>query len=816
MPFVGNGHRKEFPPLGLRRHLVVLQMLIFALPLMVILYLYRSQNVVLESSQLLLVAMVLVLVLAGMMMLRQVFERFFGLASVVEAAETAERNGPMGPADAEEFRRMTFSFSRLMKRFERTTDELKRRVFELFAIRDLTEVASRVLDIDALLSSLLEKAMEVTGARIGSVFFYDHERQRLRVVDHRGLTPGPARNAYIRINKTVLGEVIRRKKPMLITDIEADPRTHRANDPRYGAPSFLAMPILARSGVIAVLSLANKSDARLFDADDERILSIIMQEIGFAVENATLHSAVENHARQLEESEAKYRSILESIQFGYYETDLERRLTFFNEPLLRLLGVSSADKVVAWLRSNLDKDNLGRLREATADVLEKGRPLTAVELSLPVEGGRFRFLEASIFLMRDAAGEPTGFRGMVRDITERRMAEVQQKRLEARLEKSQRLEAVGTLAGGVAHNFNNLLMGIQGNAELLHLHKGQAGGGERQLANIERLVKDGARLTGQLLGYAREGKYEPRPVDLNLLARDLAETFTSTCKNIRFQHRLASGLPAVIVDPGQMTQVMMNVMLNATEAMATGGTLTIETAPVASTQVPSDDFEPVPGDFVRVSFADTGRGMDSQTLDRAFEPFFTTKGCGQHGRGMGLASVYGIVKAHDGTVDILSDPGKGTVVSIYLPAAGTAVAETEPKAAAPAPKGEGTILMVDDEEIVLEVGAMMLRNLGYEVFEASGGRRALELLERHRAAVDLVILDMIMPEMSGEAAYERIRAVAPKVRVLLSSGYSRDGKADQLLARGCDAFIQKPFGLSDLAKCVAALMEKGAAAKLDA
>ena len=808
MPVEHGARRRWYLRRGYRYHLFLLQILIFALPLLVVLYILQKQNVVLGASHLLLAAMSLVLVLAGMIMLRQIFDRFFGFVDLVEESSRDAGHDPAEQSNTEELRRISFSFGRLMKRFEKTTEELKRRVFELFTIRDLTEVASRVLDIDDLLKELLEKALAVSGARIGSVFFWEPENRRLRIVDHHGLAPGPEKNAYVQINKTMLKAVIQDKKPLLITDIEKDPRTDRTNDPRYGAPSFLAMPIMARSGVIAVLSLANKADGSVFSHDDERILSILIKEIGFAVENATLHSAVETHLQELQESEEKYRSILESIQYGYYETDLEGRLTFFNGTLARMLGASPDEVNGRQCQDYLDRQSVALVRSQASRVLQSGRSCTALECAALLNKGQRRALEMSIFLMRDNQGEPMGFRGVVRDLTEKKKAEAQQRSLETRLQKRQRLEAVGTLAGGVAHNFNNLLMGIQGNAELLQIQQGLAANGERHVATIEKLVKQGARLTAQLLGYARAGKYEPQPMDLNLWVREIADTLASTCKNIRFRQNFAETLPTVIADQGQMTQVVMNVVLNATEAMAKGGELLIATDRVLPAEVPSDDFQADCEAYVRLTFADDGPGMDGETLERAFEPFFTTKDRGQQGRGMGLASVYGIIKAHDGTVDIQSQPGQGTTVSIFLPASDAPI-PLESGSNGAAVKGEGTVLLVDDEEIVLDVGATMLRSLDYRVLEASNGRQALDILRAQKDRIDLVVLDMVMPEMSGEEVFEQMRVIQPGIRVLLSSGYSREGQADHLLARGCDGFIQKPFGLKDLARVMVEMMGGG-------
>lgn len=376
----------------------------------------------------------------------------------------------------------------------------------------------------------------------------------------------------------------------------------------------------------------------------------------------------------------------------------------------------------------------------------------------------------------------------------------EQKRMEAQLIQSQKMEAIGTLAGGIAHDFNNLLMVIQGNASLMLLDMDTSHPHYAMVKMIEKQVQSGSQLTAQLLGYARKGRYELRPIDLNRLIIDTSEIFWRTRKNITLHRDLAENLLPCEADQGQIEQVLMNLLVNAADAMPEGGHLFLTTANVKVNELADKGELPKPGDYVLLTVSDQGVGMDPETLHRIFDPFFTTKQGGR-GTGLGLAATYGIVKGHGGFIEVESKKGHGSTFKIYLPVS-TRVSLPQKTSSVPPLKPAGKILLVDDEEVILEVGEKILKALGYQPLVAKGGIKAIEIFKEHHGSIDLVILDIIMPQMSGGEVFDRLKEISPGVKVLLSSGYSLDGEASHIMAKGCDGFIQKPFDIDQLAHSI--------------
>jgi len=382
-----------------------------------------------------------------------------------------------------------------------------------------------------------------------------------------------------------------------------------------------------------------------------------------------------------------------------------------------------------------------------------------------------------------------------------------QKKLEAQLQYSRKIEAVGTLAGGVAHDFNNLLMGIQGNVSLMQMGTDQAHPDYERLKNIEKQIQSGARLTSHLLGYARKGKYEVIPLDLNRLVEDTSDTFGRTKKQITIHRELAKDLFAIEADPTQIEQVLLNLCVNAADAMPGGGDMTLKTTNVTHRDMKGKLYEPKPGSYVLLAVTDTGTGMYKKTMERIFDPFFTTKEMGR-GTGLGLASAYGIIKGHGGYIDADSIRGRGTTFSIYLPASKKKV-RTVAKTAERLVKGTGTVLLVDDEEVILEVGRELLEALGYRVLLAQDGKEAVKVYGKNQDQIDIVVLDVVMPGMGGGEAYDRMKDINPDIKVLLSSGFSIDGEASKILERGCNGFIQKPFTMKELSGEIGKILKRG-------
>ena len=493
---------------------------------------------------------------------------------------------------------------------------------------------------------------------------------------------------------------------------------------------------------------------------------------------------------ELLDSRRHFEIILRNMSEGILELNGDARIVAANPAVLRivdgseerLLGRRLADLFVGEDRSRITA-LLARCSQGAVQSPENS-PLT-------LQG---RLVSLEIIPVSSPAGGSLVV--ILKDVTDR-------KRIERQLEQARKMEAVGTLAGGLAHDFNNLLMGVQGNVSLMLMSTDCGTAHYEKLKSIEKLVQSGAKLTSQLLGYARNGHTDRHPLDLNGLVTEMAALFFRNKHEIRVESCMVADLRPVDADQGQLEQVLMNLFVNAWQAMPQGGQLILKTANVTEGQIRSKVYKPRPGAYVMLSVTDTGVGMDAQIQERIFEPFFTTKDLGR-GTGLGLASVYGIVKGHRGYIDVKSAVGQGTTFTLYLPASGRQVVACKPEPETV--KGSGTVLLVDDEEVIVEVASGMLKLLNYTVLTARSGSEALSLFTEQRERIDLVILDMIIPDMDGAQIFHRLKGIAPEVKVLLASGYSLKGKAAALLENGCSGFIQKPFNLQALSQKLEAIL----------
>jgi two-component system cell cycle sensor histidine kinase/response regulator CckA len=488
-----------------------------------------------------------------------------------------------------------------------------------------------------------------------------------------------------------------------------------------------------------------------------------------------------------------YRNILENIAEGYFEVDLDGNFTFLNPSMAKILGYNQKDLVGVNYKAYLSEENTGNILQAFKKAYRMGGSAVLHDGRHVRTDGSIVELETSVALLMDGQGQPRGFRGIVRDITAR-------KKLERQLIQMHKMEAIGTLAGGIAHDFNNLLMGIQGFASLMRRDLEPDHPHYKKFLQIEEQVRSGAELTQQLLGFAREGQYEVKLVDLADVLKRTAAMFGRTKKEITIHRNIDKALCHVEADQRQIEQVLLGIYLNAWQAMPGGGTLTLEACNATLEEGESLPFDALPGSYVRVSIRDTGIGMDEKTLERVFEPFFTTKEMG-HGAGLGLASAYGIIKSHGGFISVASKVGEGTTFDLYLPASRKKAAPvTAPPEASV--QGRETILLIDDEEVIIDVSREILEALGYRVWTVRTGQEAIALYKSRKDDIDLVILDMIMPGMSGGDTFDRLKAIHPGVKVILSTGYSLTGQAREIMARGCRGFIQKPYKIETLSQKV--------------
>ena len=507
----------------------------------------------------------------------------------------------------------------------------------------------------------------------------------------------------------------------------------------------------------------------------------------------------------LRESEERFRELAEMMPETVFEVDLEGKLTFVNRNAFNYFGytlqdlkkgLKSIDMIIPEDRERA-QDNIGKILKGEKSGLNEYRALRK-------DGSTFPVMINSAPIFKE--GKPAGLRGLIVDITERKKAEEERRKLEVQFQQAQRFEALGTLAGGIAHDFNNLLMNIQGNTSLMLFEIEDSHPFFESLKKIEKQVKSGAHLTRQMLGYARKGKFDAKSVDLNQIVDESAETFGRTRKEITIQREFDETLFPVEADQGQIEQVLLNLYVNAADAMPGGGKLILKTKNETHVNIKSSHYDPQPGKYVQLTITDSGIGMDRQTLERIFDPFFSTKDMGR-GTGLGLASVYGIVKSHDGYIDVESEKGHGTTFTIFLPATEKRI-EDPAEADARLIKGSGTLLIVDDEELILDVGVNMLEKLGYTVLAAKNGTEAVDIFKANKNKIKMIILDIIMPDMGGGEVYDKIKAINPDVKVLLSSGYSVDGQAIELLEHGCKGFMQKPFTMEELSGKITQILKK--------
>ena len=516
--------------------------------------------------------------------------------------------------------------------------------------------------------------------------------------------------------------------------------------------------------------------------------------------NRQLELEVEERIR----AERRYRDLFENAVEGIFVSTPQGRLVAANPALARMFGFGSPEEALAFVH-DIPSQLYVRpdQRDEFLALLDRDGTVVQYEIQGRTRDGRVIDLVVSARALRDARGRVERIQGFVLDVT-------RQKILERRIRQAQKMEAVGTLAGGVAHDFNNLLQAILGYAELLlDIVPRKDRNVRKSLEGIRNAALRGKELTEQLLAFSRQAPARKRPVDLNAEIHAVFQWLRRTLpRMIRVDLDLAEDLPPVWADPAQVDQVFMNLVVNARDAMPEGGVLRVRTREATAPDGTPEDL--APGRYVEITVADTGHGMSPEVLEHIFEPFFTTKEVGE-GTGLGLATVYGIVQEHGGAVTCDSAPGRGTAFRIYLPAtperADGRSEETgeEPVRAA----GAGTVLVVDDEEMVREVCEDVLRAAGYRVLTAPDGETALEVYASQSDRIDLVLLDLSMPGMGGRRCLKELIARHPSARVVVATGYLEGDQLSELLGEGALRILHKPYRSGELLRVVGEVLAAG-------
>lgn len=515
-------------------------------------------------------------------------------------------------------------------------------------------------------------------------------------------------------------------------------------------------------------------------------------------QDVSARKAAEAALRQAEE---KYRTIFENSVMGIFQSTPEGRFLTMNRALAEMYGYSSAAEAVASITDigqQLYGD--GALRKRLLAALDAKGELRDVQIEVIRKDGTRLWLSYNVRCINDADGKLLHYEGLVENVGE-------WKALERQLQQTQKLEAVGRLAGGVAHDFNNMLGIISGYCEILKDRRDLETGMLADLEEIHKASRKAAALTQQLLAFSRKQVIQPRHVDLNEVLMEISKMLRRLIgDDVEMRMNLCPSEVVVLADQGQLQQVVMNLTVNARDAMPEGGTLTIATEVCDLDQSYAIQHYPVvPGPYALLSVTDSGMGMDGDTLSHLFEPFFTTKELGR-GTGLGLSIVYGIVKQSEGYIWAYSEPGNGSCLKIYLPLRKAAV---EAVAALPditSVRGTETILIVEDNVHLRELMAGYLRALGYQVLEDGDGRSALDRVATQETNIDVVVTDIMMPGMGGRELAQRIVAMGRPPKLLLMSGYTHDPDQQSRAMHEGETFLQKPFALKDLAVKVRQLL----------
>lgn len=517
--------------------------------------------------------------------------------------------------------------------------------------------------------------------------------------------------------------------------------------------------------------------------------------------------------KAIRESEKKYRGILDSIEDGYYEVDLKGNYEFFNAQFCRLLGCPCDELLGKNYRDIVHDDYQKTVFETFNYVYRTGNPIKTFDWQMVRKDGYACFVETSISLRKDENGQPVGFQGILRDVTERAKAQEKRKELENQLHQSQKMESIGTLAGGIAHDFNNILFPIIGYTELAMKGVPMC---SKTYENLEKVLKSANRardLIEQILNFSRRSADEEvHPIQIQPVILETLNLLSNTIPaNIEIRHEINRDTGKILITPSRIHQVIMNLCTNAYQAMeeCSTGTLSVSLEEAGVFDESSPAWGKVtPGNYLRLSVSDTGCGIEPDLADKIFEPYFTTKSRDK-GTGLGLSVSYGIIKNTGGTIRVESEPGRGTRFDVYLRVADDAAFATEERYSSETdPTGSERILLVDDEQRIVDLQQQVLESLGYHVTAVADSTQALELFRRRPDMFDLLLTDQAMPKMTGIDLAENIRKLRPDIPIVLCTGYTDKVTRERSAKRKINGMLQKPISRSDLAYALRKALDK--------
>ena len=670
------------------------------------------------------------------------------------------------------------------------------------ALYRITALASNTSDLQEIYHGIHEIVGELMYARNFYIALLDETSNVIEFpyfVDEEDPAPPPPQQRA----RGLTDYVLRKGRPLFADPTRFQELVDSGEVESRGAPSidWLGVPLKSGEQTFGVLTVQSYSENVRYGVAERDILTFVSQQVARAIENR-------RNQDKLQQSEARYRSQVQSALYGLYRSSVDGRFLDVNPALVEMLGYDSAEELLSIDMAKdlyVEADDRARLiREVAYDKIIKG-----VEANWRRKDGKVIVVRLSGRGGVRYPGEPASFEMIAEDVTERRQ-------LEEQLRHSQKMEAVGRLAGGIAHDFNNLLTVIKGYSDLMLAEVRPGDRMRNEVEEIRRAADRAATLTRQLLAFSRRQVLEPRVLDLNSVVNNMDRLLRRLIgDDVEFYSALDGNLGMVKADPGQIEQVIMNLAVNARDAMPTGGRLTIETSNVELDEVYARENGLADGGrFVMLAVTDNGQGIEPEVRSQIFEPFFTTKELGK-GTGLGLSTVYGIVKQSGGHISCYSELGKGTCFKVYLPTVTGKVAPpdtgTAPRAAITQHrKSDETVLLVEDEDGVRALVRQVLERDGYKVIEARNGAEALLSSEQFEGKLDLLLTDVVLAHMSGREIAKEVMSKRKDTKVLFISGYTEEAIVRHGVLESGTAFLQKPFTPAALSRKVREILDSDA------
>jgi PAS domain S-box-containing protein len=668
--------------------------------------------------------------------------------------------------------------------YSRQLDEQRR---QLLAINSIAESVNRVVELDHVLKTALKKVTELLNTNFGWVYML--EGNSLVLKSSKGTTAD-----FLALNKDaapdspsawlhqprVQRERIAERLGLIHPELKL-----------LGIQFWASIPLRAKESVGGTLIVAGEA-YDMFTTKQAELMEAFGNQISVALSNAQLFE-------RLKQSEQQYIDLFENAPDIYLSVNRHHTIVGFNKTGADILGYSKQETLRKPFENLFVEGRRVPVKDILTTMFSEGRGLKDAEEQMLRKDGTPIYVTLNSTLVFDDAGRTVNARIVARDISER-------KKMESAILHAQKIDSIGSLAGGIAHDFNNILASILGSASIMRRRISEKGKLYKYVEIIDNASRRGSALTRQLLTFARKTETEIKSVNVNAIIKETLQLFErSVTKEIRVVANLTGQSTSVRGDDGQIQQGLLNLFLNARDAMPNGGIMTVTTSVTQADAHVVRQFASVkPGTFIAVSVSDTGAGIAPEVQDRVFEPFFTTK---DTGTGLGLSVLYGVVQNHGGFINLESEAGQGTTFTIYFPRAATGAQASARTRKQRLPRGRENVLVIDDEISVCEIAQDMLSDLGYSVTFVHDGRAGLDFYRTRQATIDLVLLDVNMPHMGGRQAFEGLKSINPATRIILLTGYGRDSiEAASLLAEA-NGFLQKPFQVEDLATKVRAVLD---------